>query len=43
MLLAGAGGVSYGASLVYYPAGFIVGGIFLIFAGYQAQRLRGQA
>ena len=38
MLLAGAGGVSYGAGLVYVPAGFIVGGLLLIFAGYQAGR-----
>lgn len=33
MLVAGAAAVSYGAWLVYQPAGIIVGGAFLIYAG----------
>lgn len=33
LMTAGAGAVSYGASLVYHPAGFVVGGVFLLAAG----------
>ena len=34
MLLAGAGGVAYGAGMIYAPAGWIVGGVLLLVAGY---------
>lgn len=34
LLLAGAGCVSYGAWLIYPPAGFIVGGLLLLVGGY---------
>lgn len=33
LMVAGAGGVSYGAGLVYFPAGFIVAGLFALVAG----------
>ncbi len=36
LLVAGAAGVSYGVWLVYEPAGFIVAGVLMIFAGTQA-------
>ena len=36
--LAGAGAVSYGAWLVYQPAGFIVGGLLLIVGAILASR-----
>lgn len=38
LMAGGAGAVSYGASLVYLPAGFIVGGIFLLAAGWLSAR-----
>jgi hypothetical protein len=38
MLLLGAGLVSYGAYMIYAPAGFIVSGSFLILAGRLAAR-----
>jgi hypothetical protein len=38
LMLAGAAGVSYGAGLVYPPAGWIVGGLFALSAGYLAAR-----
>ena len=38
MLLLGAGLVSYGAHMIYAPAGFIVCGSFLILAGRLAAR-----
>jgi hypothetical protein len=34
MLIAGAGCVSYGAWLVYAPAGFVVGGLLVMMAGW---------
>lgn len=36
LMLAGAASVSWGASLVYLPAGWIVAGLFLIVAGVLA-------
>ncbi len=33
LLIAGAGALCYGSWLVYQPAGFIVGGILVIYAG----------
>lgn len=33
LMVLGAGGVSFGAWLVYQPAGFIVGGLFTLAAG----------
>lgn len=38
LMAAGAVAVSYGASLVYQPAGFIVGGLFLLVAGWLTAR-----
>lgn len=38
LMAAGAGGISYGAWLVYEPAGFIVGGVLLLIAGVLAAR-----
>jgi hypothetical protein len=38
LMAAGTGGISYGAWLVYQPAGFIVGGAFLLAAGVLAAR-----
>jgi len=38
LLLIGAGLVSYGAYMIYAPAGFIVGGSFFILAGRLAAR-----
>lgn len=38
LLLIGAGLVSYGAHMIYAPAGFIVGGSFFILAGRLAAR-----
>jgi hypothetical protein len=37
--MAGAGLVAYGAALVYPPAGFIVGGLFLLWFGSEINRL----
>lgn len=34
LLMAGAGCVSYGAWLIYPPAGFIVGGLLMLVGGY---------
>jgi hypothetical protein len=34
LMLLGAAGLSYGAWLMYAPAGFIVGGVLLLVAGY---------
>lgn len=36
----GAFGISYGASMVYVPAGFIIGGIFLLSAGILGARTK---
>lgn len=40
LMALGAGGVSYGASLVYFPAGFVVGGLLLLAAGYVMARVK---
>lgn len=34
LMTAGAGAASYGAWMVYPPAGFIVGGVFALAAGW---------
>lgn len=38
LMLAGAGAVSVGAGMVYPPAGWIVGGLFALIAGYMLAR-----
>jgi len=38
LMLAGASSLSYGAWLVYPPAGFIVGGLLLLAAGILASK-----
>jgi len=38
LMLAGAGAMSYGAGLVYQPAGWIVGGVLLLVAGVLSAR-----
>jgi hypothetical protein len=38
LLLSGAGAVSFGAGQVYLPAGWMVGGVFLLAAGVLAAR-----
>jgi hypothetical protein len=38
LLVAGGVAVSYGASLVYEPAGYVVGGLFLLAAGWLTAR-----
>lgn len=38
LMAAGAGGIAYGAWLVYAPAGYIVGGVLLLTAGVLAAR-----
>jgi hypothetical protein len=38
LLIAGVGLVSYGAWLVYEPAGFIVGGVILLAGGFRAAK-----
>ena len=38
LMAGGAGAVSYGAGLVYVPAGWVVAGLFLMAAGYLAAR-----
>ena len=38
LMIAGAGGISYGAWLVYEPAGFIVGGLMAMAAGWFESR-----
>lgn len=38
MMVAGAGGISYGAWLIHEPSGFIVGGVLLLTAGVLAAR-----
>lgn len=35
LLVAGAASVSYGAWLAYPPAGFVIGGLFALFAGFK--------
>jgi hypothetical protein len=34
LMVAGAASISVGAGMVYTPAGFIVGGVFLLLAGW---------
>lgn len=38
LMAGGAGAVSYGAGLVYLPAGFVVSGLFLLAAGWLSAR-----
>jgi hypothetical protein len=38
LMAGGAAAVSHGASLVYQPAGFVVGGVFLLAAGWLLAR-----
>ena len=40
-MIGGAAGVSYGAWLIYPPAGFVVGGILLLVAGVLTARALG--
>ena len=42
LMLLGVGAVSYGASLVYWPAGFIVAGLFLISGGVLIAKSKGE-
>lgn len=37
-MVAGAGAISYGAGLIYVPAGWIVGGAFLLAVGWMAAK-----
>lgn len=41
LMVGGAGGVSYGAGMVYAPVGFIVAGGFALLAGYLLARRGG--
>ena len=36
----GAFGIAYGASMIYVPAGFIIGGLFLLVAGVLGARTK---
>lgn len=38
LMVTGTGAVSYGAALIYAPAGFIVGGLLLLAGGVLAAR-----
>ena len=38
LMVAGAGAVSAGAGMVYVPAGWMVGGVFALVAGYMSAR-----
>lgn len=38
LMVGGAGAVSYGASLIYLPAGYVVAGVFALVAGYLLAR-----
>lgn len=38
LMVTGAGAISYGAGAIYVPAGWIVGGVFALVAGYLAAR-----
>lgn len=38
LMVAGAGAVSYGSSMVYLPAGWMVGGVFALVAGWLTAR-----
>lgn len=38
LMVCGAGAVAYGAGMVYPPAGFVVGGLFLLAAGWLTAR-----
>lgn len=33
LMMSGASGISYGATLVYEPLGYVVGGVFALIAG----------
>ncbi len=37
-MVAGAGAIAYGAGLIYVPAGWIVGGAFLLAVGWMAAK-----
>jgi hypothetical protein len=37
-MVSGAGAVSFGAGLVYSPAGWVVGGVFALVAGWLLSR-----
>ena len=37
-MVTGAGAISYGAGLIYVPAGWIVGGFFLLAVGWMAAK-----
>lgn len=39
LMLAGAGGLSYGAWLIYEPAGFLVGGVLTLVGGILCARV----
>jgi hypothetical protein len=39
--LSGCGFVSYGAWLIYHPAGFIIGGLFLMVGAFLTARAKG--
>ena len=38
LLIGGAGAVSFGAGMVYLPAGWIVGGLFALAVGWMAAK-----
>jgi len=38
MMIGGAGAISYGAGLVYPPAGYVVGGLLAVAAGWIVAR-----
>lgn len=40
LMIAGAGTLSYGAWLIYEPAGFLVGGVLFLTAGIMTARVK---
>jgi hypothetical protein len=38
LMVSGGGSVAFGAGLIYMPAGFIVGGLLAVVAGYMVAR-----
>lgn len=42
LMIVGASAISYGAWLIYQPAGFIVAGCFALAAGVMAARVAGK-
>lgn len=38
LMVLGGGSIAFGAGLIYMPAGFIIGGILAIAAGYMVAR-----